>query len=61
LNWIFLDNGFEYYVKPNKNKIIYIIKEFVQPKKSLSTTEFLIWKERGRDEREGVREKGVGR
>jgi len=44
-----------------KIKTIYIIKEFVQPKKSLSTTEFLIWKERGRDEREGVREKGVGR
>jgi hypothetical protein len=27
---------------------IYIIKEFVQPKKSLSNSEFLIWKERGR-------------
>jgi hypothetical protein len=35
---------------------LYIIKEFVQPKMSLNR-EFLIWKERGRGEREG----GVGR
>jgi hypothetical protein len=41
--------------------IIYIIKEFVQPKKTPSNREFLIWKERGRGEKEGVREKGVGR
>jgi hypothetical protein len=35
---------------PNKSEksFIYIIKEFVQPKKSLSNREFLIWKERGR-------------
>ena len=32
--------------------IIYIIKEFVQPKKTPSNREFLIWKERGRGERE---------
>jgi hypothetical protein len=39
---------------------IYIIKEFVQPKMSLKR-EFLIWKERGRGESEGVREKKRGR
>jgi hypothetical protein len=32
--------------------IIYKIKEFVQPKMSPSNREFLIWKERGRGERE---------
>jgi hypothetical protein len=37
---------------------IYIIKELVQPKMSLNR-EFLIWKERGRGEREKrVRERG---
>jgi hypothetical protein len=42
--------------------VIYIIKEFVQPKMSLNR-EFLIWKEPGRGvrEREGSeREGGVG-
>jgi hypothetical protein len=45
-------------------KLVYIIKELVQPKMSLNR-EFLIWKERGRGEREkGVRERereGMGR
>jgi hypothetical protein len=36
--------------------LVYIIKEFVQPKMSLNR-EFLIWKERGR---ECERERGVG-
>ncbi len=40
--------------------LIYIIKELVQPKMSLNR-EFLIWKERGRGEREkGVREREGG-
>jgi hypothetical protein len=34
------------------SSIFYIIKELVQPKKSLSNREFLIWKERGRGGRE---------
>ncbi len=34
------------------------IKEFVQPKISLNNSKFLIWKERGRGEREGG---GAGR
>jgi hypothetical protein len=38
-----------------KESDIYIIKEFVQPKMSLNR-EFLIWKERGRGEREGLGE-----
>ncbi len=52
-------------------QLVYIIKELVQPKMSLNR-EFLIWKERGRGERErsgkgyeregceGVRERRVG-
>jgi hypothetical protein len=45
--------------------LVYIIKEFIQPKMSLNR-ECLIWKERGREcerERGGrvcVRERGVG-
>jgi hypothetical protein len=40
--------------------LIYIIKEFVQPKMSLNR-EFLIWKERRVErERERERERGVG-
>jgi hypothetical protein len=42
-----------------KNKYIYIIKEFVQPKMSFNSREFLIWKERGRGyERERERQPG---
>jgi hypothetical protein len=36
---------------------IYIIKELVQPKKSLNHRKFLIWKKRGRGERERGRER----
>jgi hypothetical protein len=31
-----------------ENDQIFIIKEFIQPKKILSNREFIIWKERGR-------------
>jgi hypothetical protein len=37
----------------NETFKIYIIKEFVQPKMSLNSREFLIWIQRGRGEREG--------
>jgi hypothetical protein len=40
---------------------VYIIKELVQPKMSLNNREFLIWKERGRGEREGVGWQAVSR
>jgi hypothetical protein len=36
---------------------IYLIKELVQPKKSLYNRKFFIWKKRGR----GERERGVAR
>jgi hypothetical protein len=36
-----------------ESDIFYKIKEFVQPKMSLNR-EFIIWKERGRGEREGL-------
>jgi hypothetical protein len=39
--------------------LVYIIKEFVQPKMSLNR-EFLIWKEQGMGVRERERERGVG-
>jgi hypothetical protein len=38
--------------------LFYRIKEFVQPKMSLNNSKFLIWKERGRGERE---KEGAGR
>jgi hypothetical protein len=40
------------------SSIIYIIKEFVQPKVSLNNREFLIWKERDRGRRSDRRAGG---